>query len=377
MSISFSNIKNQTVLLRADLNEPIDENATVGSTKRIDASINTIHELVARKNNVIIISHHSDANQTLAPIATYIQKNFPDLVFIHSADTQEIKKQIDSKKNNEQGSQNNFIVLIENLRAFTVGGLDAKDNNLEENNDEGFAKFLASLSDVYVYDAFSVAHRKHASTVSVSRYTPHTLGPIAEKELAALSKVLSPDLVILGGAKLSTKLPLVEKFLSENAKVFLGGAMAHPILIKKGVDIKKSYIENIEIGESILNNKNLYVPTDYVWDKKENNKIVDAGHTTMVNLKTIIQNSNTILWNGPLGMYEDGYVEGTHDLISMLDQSLMHNGTADKFIVVGGGDTLTVLDDYPKFSCSYISLSGGAMLEFLAKGSLPGIEANR
>jgi phosphoglycerate kinase len=364
MSVVFENIKNSVVLLRADLNEPID-NGVVVSTKRIDASMSTIAELLSRKNRVVLISHHSDKGQSLLPISIYIQKTFPDLKFISSTDTDVITDCVNEYKNEN-------LIMLENTRLFGKN----VDEGDDENNNVEFAKFLSTLGEYFVYDAFSVAHRKHATTVGVSAFLPHTLGPIASRELAALSKVLNPEkpeLVILGGAKLSTKLPLVETFLKRGATVFLGGAMAHPILQSRGVDIKNSYTENIEVSDDIKNNQNLIVPTDYTWDKKNEDKIVDAGHASMQNLQELIHNSKTILWNGPLGLYEDGYVEGTHDLVALLDKK---SDTEGKYIVVGGGDTLTILDGFKNFKCSYISLSGGAMLEYLAHGKLVGIDAN-
>ena len=364
MSIVFENIKNSVVLLRADLNEPIVD-GVIQSTKRLDASLSTIAELLSRKNKIILISHHSDKGQSLLPISIYIQKVFPDLQFINSTDMEIVSECVSQYKNTN-------LIMLENTRFF---GNNASKND-DENNSVEFAKYLAGLAEYFVYDAFSVAHRAHATTVGISQFIPHTLGPIARRELEALSKVLNPkkpELVILGGAKLSTKLPLVETFLKNGAAVYLGGAMAHPILQARGVDIKNSYTENITVSKEIVNNKNLIVPSDYIWDKKNDNKIVDAGHNSMQNLHKLIDGSKTILWNGPLGLYEEGYVEGTHDLVALLDKK---SNAENKYIVVGGGDTLTILDQYKNFSCSYISLSGGAMLEYLANGKLVGIDAN-
>ena len=318
MSLVFENIKNSVVLLRADLNEPIEE-GLVASTKRIDASITTIAELISRKNKVILISHHSDKDQSLFPVATYIQKSFANLKFINSVDVKIVTEYI--KLNKEEN-----LIMLENTRLF--GDSDDEKNSVE------FAKSLSTLGEYFVYDAFSVAHRAHATTVGVSTFLPHTLGPVAARELLALSKVLNPEkpeLVILGGAKLSTKLPLVETFLKRGAKVFLGGAMAHPILSARGLDIKNSYTENIIISEDMKNNQNLLLPTDYIWDKNSEGKIVDAGHSSMQKLSDLISKSKTILWNGPLGLYEEGYVEGTHDLVALLDKK---SDTENKYIVV-------------------------------------------
>jgi 3-phosphoglycerate kinase len=356
MNISFEQIHNSRVLLRADLNEPIWDGRGLRSTKRIDASITTIHELLARKNKVIVLSHHSAESQSLAPIASYLQKTFRDLQFIQSTDIDTAAELVKTNSDAE-------LTLLENTRLF--------GNGADEKNDDAFAKQLASLGEYFVFDAFSVAHREHASVVGVSKYLPHCLGPVAGRELTELSKVLdknNPPFVILGGAKLSTKLPLLETFVKNGSKIFLGGAMAHPIMAARGVDIKSSKTENIDVLD-MAQNKDILVPGDYIWNDRD--MIVDAGENTILTLENEIKNAKNILWNGPLGLYEDGFTSGTYGLIHALD------GKTDKNIVLGGGDTLTVLEHFPYFTCSYISLSGGAMLEFLAKGSLPGILANQ
>jgi 3-phosphoglycerate kinase len=356
MNISFEQIHDSHVLLRADLNEPVWDGGGLRSTKRIDASIATIHELLSRKNKVIVMSHHSADNQSLSPVATYLKKTFANLEFIQSVDMGTVTEFV-------KGNSEVELIMLENTRLF--------ENGADEKNDDTFAKELSSLADYFIFDAFSVAHREHASVVGVSKYLPHCLGPVASKELEMLSKVLdknNPPFVILGGAKLSSKLPLLETFIKNGSRVFLGGAMAHPIMASRGIDIKNSKTENIDVL-AFAENKNILVPTDYFWNDKD--MIVDAGEKTLSTLESEIKNAQNILWNGPLGLYEDGFTSGTYGLIHILD------GKTDKNIVLGGGDTLTVLEHFPYFSCAYISLSGGAMLEFLAKGSLPGILANK
>jgi phosphoglycerate kinase len=180
-------------------------------------------------------------------------------------------------------------------------------------------------------------------------------------------------LVIMGGAKLSTKLPIITHFLNSGARVFLGGAMAHPILKKRGLDIKNSLTEEIELGDDIINHKNLLLPIDYIWESKDDvERILDAGEETLKNIGLEINRAESIMWNGPIGMYEmSGFEFGTKELLLKLNN-------LDKFIVTGGGDTLSAIEKLlPAFKCSYKSLSGGAMLEYLAKGSLVGIEANK
>lgn len=375
-------LKNKTVLLRVDFNEPV-ENNILQNTKRIDAAICTIQELLSRKNKIILISHHGQKEQSLLPVFLYLKKTFGEEIdFINSVEQNVIKEyfNLNDFKNNQN---NKSIVLLENTRLFFDDNLkEEKKINLDESGDKDFAKFLSELAEYFVFDAFSVAHRDHASVTGISKYLPHTLGPIAKKELEALSKILNPEmpeLIILAGAKLSTKLPLVEKFLERGADVFLGGAMAHPILKERGVDIRNSFtesLEELELNKEIINSKNILLPEFFVWDKETSTQILDLDFEKEKILQDKIKNAKTILWNGPLGVYEKGYKNGTENLIKILNQKNNKEAEA-KFIVAGGGDTLTVLENYPDFSCSYISLSGGAMLEFLAKGHLIGIDANK
>lgn len=355
MSTSFEQIKNSRVLLRADLNEALNEKQELTSTKRIDAAIQTIQELLARNNRVVLITHHSTKNQTLAPIAKYLHTSFPELFFIQNTIIREVVGIV--AENTDKN-----LIMLENIRSF--------GNGLDEGNDDGFAKELSSLGEYFVFDAFSVAHREHASVVGVPKYIPHCLGMLAQRELDNLSPFLNASteqLVIFGGAKLSTKIPIVKTFLKKWATVFLGGAMAHPILKARGVDIKNSVTEDLDVSE-IKDNINVILPIDFVWS---GDRIVDAGPDTIKKLENQIKDKNLIFWNGPLGYYEGGFDAGTDKLIEILNQH------QNKKIVVGGGDTLTVLEKYPDFKCSYISLSGGAMLEFLINGELPGITANK
>ncbi|MDI9355167.1 MAG: phosphoglycerate kinase [Cyanobium sp. MAG06] len=255
--ITFENIKNNTVLLRADLNDSI-ENNILQNTDRIDEAIGTVKELLSRGNKIILISHLSDNNQSLLPVANYISKNINagEFEFLSSINREEISIYI---KNNINPHNNLKIVLLENLRMFDLG--------VEEKNDMLFGKWLSMLSDIFIFDAFSVAHREHASVVGVSEYITHTLGPIAMREEKMLSNVIKEKdntLFIIGGAKISTKLSLIENLLDNGGTVYLGGAMANTILYKKNIDIKDSIIEkDIIISDKVLKNKNLIIPEHY------------------------------------------------------------------------------------------------------------------
>ena len=237
---------------------------------------------------------------------------------------------------------------IENLRQFVPVGVELlqnlRDNPGEEANSEEFAEELAAKADVYVNEAFSVSHREHASIVGMPKLLPSFAGLRSGEEVKRLSKAFYPPhpfLLILGGAKSETKLPLVEKFLHVADTIFIGGTLAPKVSIK---------------SEKIV------LPTGDL-------TALDANRETIENLKLKIENSKFIIWNGPLGKYESGYTKSTEDLAKALSESKAE-------VIIGGGDTLAAiapLNLLNKFS--FVSTGGGAMLDFLAHGTLPGIEA--
>ena len=375
--LNFVEIKNKTVLLRCDFNEPIKENILL-STRRIDASINTIQELSARNNNIILISHHSDEGQNMSPIYNYLKKSFPYMVYLNTTKQENIKEYFLKNKKNKSLSK---ITLLENTRLFSEEeNLNSK--NLDESNNLSFAKFLASLGEVFIYDAFSVAHRDHASTTGIAKILMTCFGNTFLKEYDNLKKILDKSeetIIIMGGAKLSTKLKLVQKFLNKKSIICLGGAMIHEILKHKNIDIGDSYLEkDFELEKDILvklnleiEKNNLILPTEIIWEGGiVGTKIIDNIFDAEL-LRKIIQKNNikNILWNGPVGMYENGAISGSKSIYDFIK-----NSNKEMFSVVGGGDTLTMLENVDvnfENNFSYISLSGGAMLTFLSEGTLP------
>lgn len=241
---------------------------------------------------------------------------------------------------------------IEPLKAYLPTGMtllpNLRENVGEEANDQGFAQSLASLAEIYVNDAFAVSHREHASIVGVSKLLPSFIGLRFEEEIKALTKAFTPShpfLLLLGGAKIENKLPLVEKFSTLADSIFIGGAMA-----------VKAHEMNLD------QNPKVFLPTGDL-------AALDANSETLEILKNKINEANFIIWNGPLGKYEDGYTKYTAELA----QALANSG---KEVIVGGGDTLVFVQSQnllDKFS--FVSTGGGAMLAFLATGTLPGIEA--
>jgi phosphoglycerate kinase len=360
------NIKGKRILLRLGLNASIKNGKVVGGY-RIKQIIPTIKYLKNKGAKVIILGHIGrEKKRSLKPIADYINrrtkvgfvpnlhnKNLPDIV-----------------ENMKEGA----AIILENLRS----------DSGEMGNNMTFAKYLASFGDVYVNDAFSVSHRNHTSIVLLPKLLPSFIGFQFEREIKNLSAVKNPShpfLFIIGGAKPSTKIPLIKKFLKEADFVFVGGALANNFFKEKGYEVGKSLVEKKNFNlKSILKNKKLILPSDVITGNKKkslkkpnkvkkNEIIYDVGPETVKELGELIKRSKFVLWNGPLGNYEKGYDKGTVDLLKIL-------ADCDAKTIIGGGDTLTLafnLKLHNKFT--FVSTGGGAMLDFLAGNKLPGIEA--
>lgn len=358
------------VLLRADFNVPI-KNGKVADDFRIRAALPTIDFLRKGGAVVIIISHLESpdgGNPSLDPVATRLRELGVDVEFVK--DYKKALALIDQEYSVE-GVRKCF--LLENVRGFEG----------EKKNDDGFARELASLADIYVNDAFSVCHREHASVVGVPRHIPGYAGIQLGREITELSKAFSPShpfLFILGGAKFETKIPLVEKFLPSADSIFIGGALANDLLKAQGREVGVSKISSGKIDLSVIaSNSKVFSCVD-VAIANEGNKnvehiepddlIADVGEKTVALLEEKISQASFILWNGPFGIYEKGFTWGTEECARLIAQ----NDKATK--IVGGGDTLAAIAKLgieSKFT--FVSTGGGAMLDFLAQGSLPGIKA--
>ena len=341
-SIIGVDVHGKKILLRADLDVPV-RGSQIADDTRLSAWFPTLEYLLNQKAKVIIVGHlgrpeGKDDKYSLKPVAEWISKQFR----IQSA---EFRIETRSGFNGWVISENVF--LLENLR-FDSG---------EEGNDEEFSKKLASLSDIYVNDAFASSHRAHASIVGVTKYLPNYAGLRLQREVEELSKVLNspkrPLVVIIGGAKIETKLPLVEKMHSFADYVLVGGEIAENDKV-----LLKVQHEKLTGKRSIL----------LVADSNENLK--DITPKSAENFVQIIQNAKSVVWNGPMGVTEEKENQnGTNILAEGIVQT-----SADT--IVGGGDTLSFLKEknlLDKFS--FVSTGGGAMLEFLSGEKLPGLEA--
>lgn len=352
-SVANADVAGKRVLLRADFNVPI-ANSKVADDTRIAAVLPTIALLREKgAQSVTILTHlgrptgPTDTSGDLTPV----RARLAELVDM-------------------QG-----IELYENLR-FNPG---------EESNDPAFAQKLASLGDVYVNDAFAVSHRAHASVVGITKLLPSYAGLLLEREVQHLSVALTPppgSVALIGGAKFETKLPLLKKLLTTYSEVLLGGALGNDIIKARGLPFGSSLISSDPVPMAVASNVQLYAPIDavvasspgaeresLVSDVRADDKMIDIGPATRELWSKKIAAAPFVLWNGPVGMYENGYIDGTDALAKALVQSGAR-------AVVGGGDTIaavskTTFDPQKVF----ISTGGGAMLEYLTHGTLPGIEA--
>jgi 3-phosphoglycerate kinase len=368
-------LKGKKVILRLDLNVPIHD-GVVTDTYRIDQIIETVDFLRLQGAQVIIISHHEgDVEEgktysSLAPLLHYLNGYFP----VSFSPTYFTPEAIDILITMKDGD----VVLFENIRMFP----EEKSNDLE------FAKKIAQMGDIFVNDAFAVSHRKHASIVGVPLYMPHYAGLLFKKEIQNLSTAFHPEhlfVFILAGAKFDTKIPLITKYLDSADHVFLGGALVHTIYKARGYNIGTSlYSEpKTDIG-GIVTNPKLVTPVDVTVEAgdavifetpdvvSDDHCIVDAGQETIDNLKKILSGAKTIIWNGPLGNYEKGFVDKTEQLAEIIIEETKKGAVS----IIGGGDTIASLQKINiENNFTFISTAGGAMLDFLANETLPGIEA--
>lgn len=361
-------ISGKKVLLRADFNVPVKDGKIL-DTYRIDKTISTIDFLRQKKAKIIIISHIESEEKTLLPVWDYL-KGFFNIKFVKDYFSKETDVLISEMKEGD-------VVLFENLRSHS----GEKDNDLD------FGKKLSVYGDLYVNDAFAVSHRKHCSVVLLPKLLPAFFGPLFVEEFENLSRAFNPKhpfLFILGGAKFSTKIPLVRKFLPIADSIYITGALANDIFKSKNLEVGKSLVgENTESVSLVLEEgkDRIKYPFDcLVLDKEsktnersiddiENSDyVVDIGPRSLDELFELIKKSEFILWNGPTGNYEIGFDQNTQNLAKFLANS-------GKDVIVGGGDTVSAikaLNILDKFT--FVSTAGGAMLDFLANESLPAIE---
>ncbi len=355
-------MKGKQVLVRVDYNVPMKGNKIL-DTRRIDVSFATIKALQKKGMQVSLIAHLGDGKPSLKPVATYLAKHFT--VRFATDISEDIK-----------GVPKGIIVLFENIRRYPG----------EEKNDPKFAKALSKLGDIYVNDAFPVSHRKHASLVGVTKYLPAFAGIQLEKEIKTLSKLLDnkkhPFLFILGGAKFSTKIPLLNRFIETADQVIIAGAILNSFYKASGFEVGKSVVEDgyEKQIKKLISSPKLLLPTDVVVSRvgkktaigisevQKNDVIEDIGPDSVRMIAQKIKKAKVVVWNGPTGWYEHGFISGTVGLAKAMKDS-------KGFIVIGGGDTAEVIEKVVgPTKHIFISTGGGATLDYLADGILPGVE---
>lgn len=385
------NFNNKKAIIRVDFNVPLDENFKVTDATRIEAAKPTIDKILKDGGSVILMSHLGrpkgvEAKYSLQHIVAKTEEILGQKVHFASDCIGEIAEK--AAKNLQPGE----ILLLENLRFYAE----------EEKGDVEFSKKLASLGDIYVNDAFGTAHRAHASTTIIAQFFKEAkcFGYLLAKEIESIEKVLKnsekPVVAILGGSKVSSKITVIENILDKVNHMIIGGGMTFTFVKALGGKIGNSICEDdkLELAIEILKQAKekgvqIHIPVDVVaadaFSNDANTQIVDVNHIpdgwqgldagpkSLEIIKRIILDSKTILWNGPLGVFEmENFAKGTISLGEYIAESTA-NGA---FSLVGGGDSVAAVKQFglePKMS--YVSTGGGAMLEMLEGRTLPGIAA--
>lgn len=370
--LSPAEIKGKRVLVRSDFNLPISAQGEVADVFRLEMGWKTVQYLSERGARLILLSHIGrDQQETIEPVARAIEA-FGKVTFVPALGGALVESTVQVMKDGE-------IVLLENVRR----------DPRETTNDESFARELASLADMYVNDAFAASHRTHTSIVGVPKFLPAYAGLLVRdevKEINAARTPKSPSFAILGGAKFETKAPLVKMLLEKYDHLFITGALANDVFKARGLPVGRSLISKEQPGEDILNNPRFLAPTDVTVENtdgsvkvkrpeevSDGDKIVDIGPETVALLAPYLRSAKFILWNGPTGMYENGHTIYVKHITALVSEAVKNGAHC----VIGGGDTIAAIEasGASKNNLGFLSTGGGAMLEYLLKGTLPGIEA--
>lgn len=386
------NFKGKKALVRVDFNVPLNDKLEITDDTRIRAAIPTIKKILNDGGAVILMSHLGRPKGEVQEKFSLknIKERIEELLGLPIQFTQDSIGEKTQQKANEL--RNGEVLLLENLRFHKE----------EKAGDKAFAKQLSKLADVYVNDAFGTAHRAHASTAIIAEYFPENklFGFVIENELENISKLLNnpkhPFTAIMGGAKVSTKITIIEKLLPKIDHLIIGGAMVYTFIKARGGKVGDSLVEEnqLDLPKQILKaakkyNVEIHLPIDTaIGDsfsadaKKEFCKVdeipngwmgLDIGPESIKIIKEIISNSGTILWNGPAGVFEfEQFSQGTEAILEALAEATEKGA----FTLVGGGDSVAAINKYNKVNkVSYVSTGGGALLEYMEGKELPGIKA--
>ena len=378
-------LKDKKVIIRVDYNVPIKNNKVVDDN-RIVASLKTINYALDNGAKVILMSHlgrvktEEDKKNTLKPVATALSKLLKkDVLFIPYTRGEQLEKSINDMKSKD-------IILMENTRFEDLNG------NLESGNDKDLGKYWASLGDIFINDAFATSHRNHASNVGIAMNLPSGIGFLIEKELEQVKQIIDkpdrPFTVILGGAKVSDKIGVIDNLVEKADYILIGGAMAYTFLKSSGINIGKSLLDtdSIDYCKKMLKNHSdkIILPIDSVNAKSLDSKTsrscfineikddeigLDIGYNTVKLFRSYLIESKTILWNGPVGYFENElFEEGTKGLCKILK-----NIDAKK--IIGGGDTHSAIKKLGyEDAVTFISTGGGATLKLLEGKNMDGID---
>ncbi len=383
----------KVAMLRADLNVPMDENFHVTNTARIDRTVPTIKMLMDKGAKVVVISHFGrpegkgDMKNSLSHVAPELEKALgKHVVFVDDCIGSKVEEAVKNMKSDE-------ILLLENLRFY----------NEEKKGDEAFAAELVKPADVYVSDAFSTAHRAHASMVAAAKLKPAAFGLLMEEEVNALSKGLNnperPLMAVVGGSKVSTKLDLLNNLVKKVDKLVISGGMAHTFMKASGIDTVNEanslvQMDMLDTAKEIMstakaNNCEIVLPLDVVVSKEfkadaehktvsleeipsEGWILMDVGEKSIASINVKLDECKTLVWNGPLGVFELKPFDNATNQVAAHAAELTKSGKL--MTVAGGGDTVSALENAgvaDKFS--YISTAGGAFLEWMEGKELPGV----
>lgn len=365
-----SELKGKRVLVRADFNVPYGDDGIVDASEawRIEKGLATLRYLREAEARVVVMSHLGDSSASLKPVATYINQSF-QIGFVPQVTGQVVEEMVDELPHGG-------VLLLENVRQHPG----------EKANDDSFAAELSTYGDLYVNDAFSASHREHASIVGIPKHLPAYAGIQCVEEYQHLSEARDPEqpaLLILAGAKFGTKLALLESYLPKVAHIVVAGALANNFYKAMGYPVGESLVDDSASIEHLVGSDQIVLPRDVtvttesgetaVRDPKggiqAGDTVADVGPATTSDIIALAQAAKTVIWNGPLGNYEAGFAAETTNLARAL-------ASVSAATYVGGGDTVTVLrQQHIEEGFTFVSTAGGAMLDFLVDGELPGLKA--
>jgi len=380
-------LENKTIILRVDLNVPIIEKKIQDLT-RILLTLPFLEKLIKKKSKIIIISHlgrpkgSKNSNLSLLPIYKYLKKKLNTNMYFYTGEINgELKDKCSYLKNGE-------ILLIENIRFFKE----------ETDNEKNFSRKLGELGDIYINDAFSCSHRKQSSVHGITKFVKEIYaGPLLKKEVTAIDSVIvnkkEPVTCIIGGAKISTKITVIINLIKKVSNIIIVGAMANNFLIYNNYEIGRSLKEDnsFEVIKKILqkaeeNKCNIIIPEDCLVSKnfegqavtknvtsiEKDDIILDVGPKTLNVIENIINNSNTVMWNGPAGYFENkNFAVGTNFIAKKISENTNKKSLVS---ILGGGDTVSAINKSGlKLSFTHLSTAGGAFLEYLEGKDLPGL----